>query len=96
MSHGHRGGHGGGHRGGQGGGGGHIAMFLFGYLIAPRISALMHHKKRRKPRPIGKHSPLRGLDAKQARRAMSVANVLGIVAMIIFTIAYAFVMFRMN
>lgn len=89
-----RGGHGG--RGGHRGHGGlHLGSMVFGVLIAPWIYRLMHHRKHH-PRPVGRHSPLRGLTYPQVMTAMSAARVIGFIAMCIAAGYIAYTMGRIG
>jgi hypothetical protein len=73
----------------------HLGSMIFGVLIAPWIYRMMHHKKKR-PRPIGKHSPLRGMTYRQAMTTMTAARIFGYVAMFIFVIYLGLTLARIS
>jgi len=60
-----------------------IASFVFGLFLG---SYLQRH--RHQPKPVGRNSPLRGLDARQAMIAVSFARILGYIVMGLFLGCY--------
>jgi hypothetical protein len=68
--------------------GGHgIVSLVFGVFLG---SYLQRH--RHQPKRVGRNSPLRGLDARQAMTAVAFGRILGNIAMAVFLGYYAYTM----
>jgi len=64
-----------------------IASFVFGVFLTSYL-------QRRRPKPVGRNSPLRGLDARQAMIAVSFGRILGLIAMAVFFAFYAYTLWH--
>jgi hypothetical protein len=62
-----------------------IASLVFGVFLGSYL-----HRHRHQPKPVGRNSPLRGLDARHAMAAVAFGRILGLIAMAVFLGYYAY------